>query len=240
MKKKTASGSRTNDLTRFYAALERLESAVGGKRRLSVCDGRMNWPKRGIYFFFENGESRRDSGNGSRVVRVGTQALTSSSKATLWKRLRQHRGVANTGNGNHRGSIFRKLVGHALIARHPECYIETWGKGDSASRNIRYAESELERRVSVAIGRMPFLWLEVNDPPGPGSLRGYIERNAIALLSNYKRSSIDLPSDDWLGGYCPREKVNHSGLWNQIHVEENHDPGFLLEFENLIARQVDS
>ena len=32
---------------------------------------------------------------------------------------------------------------------------------------------------------MPFLWLEVPDPPGPDSLRGYIERNAIVLLSNY-------------------------------------------------------
>lgn len=43
--------TRTEFLARFYAALERLESAVGGKRRLSVCDGKMGWPERGVYFF---------------------------------------------------------------------------------------------------------------------------------------------------------------------------------------------
>ncbi len=239
MKEKNISGSKTNDLVHFYATLEILESSIGGKRKLSECDGKMNWPKRGVYFFFENGESRSRSGDGPRVVRVGTHALTSSPGTRLWNRLSQHRGVASTGGGNHRGSVFRKLVGHALIARYPECNIETWGKGDSASRNIRTAEFELELRVSAVIGEMPFLWLEVDDPPGPGNHRGYIERNAIALLSGYNRIHVDPPSDDWLGLNCPREKVQHSGLWNQKHVEDDYDPGFLSELENLIVKQVE-
>ena len=238
MKEKTASGSRIDDLARFYAALERLESGIGGKRRLSRCDGRMDWPEYGVYFFFEHNEWRSGSGNDIRIVRVGTHALTSSSGTTLWNRLSQHRGVASTGGGNHRGSIFRKLVGHALIARYPECTIGTWGKGDSAPSNVRVAESELERQVSSVIGEMPFLWLEVDDPPGPGNRRGYIERNSIALLSSYNRPHGDPPSDDWLGLHCPREKVRHSGLWNQKHVEEDYDPRFLPELENLVARQV--
>ena len=183
MKEKIVSGSKTNDLIRFYTALDHLESGVGGKRLLSCCDGKMDWPERGVYFFFENGESRSRSGNGPRAVRVGTHALTSSPGTTLWSRLYQHRGVARTGGGNHRGSVFRKLVGQALIAHHPECAIGTWGKGSSAPSDVCAAEFELEQAVSSIIGEMPFLWLEVDDPPGPRSRRGYIERNAIALLS---------------------------------------------------------
>ena len=30
-------------------------------------------------------------------------------------------------------------------------------------------------------------------------MRGYIERNAIALLSNYGKPAIDPPSPGWLG-----------------------------------------
>lgn len=236
---KTAAGSRTGDLIRFYTALVHLESATGGKRRLSRCDGRMNWPERGVYFFFENGESRNCSGNGPRVVRVGTHALTRGSRATLWNRLSQHRGPVTTGGGNHRGSVFRKLVGYGLMARHPEYAIRTWGKGDSAPPDVRAAESELERRVSRAIGEMPFLWLEVDDPAGPRSFRGYIERNTISLLSNFNRPPVNPPSDDWLGLHCPRNKVQCSGLWNQEHVEDNYDPGFFTEFENLVARQIE-
>ncbi len=235
--------SRTNDLTRFYSALAHLESGISGKLRLSCCDGKMYWAKakkRGVYFFFENGELRSDSGGGSRVVRVGTHALTSSSRTTLWNRLSQHRGAASTGTGNHRGSIFRKLVGYALMARNPEWTINTWGEGDSASSNeIIAAEKVLERQVSRVIGEMLFLWLEVDNPPCPENQRGRIERNSIALLSGYNESTVDLPSENWLGKYCPREKVKRSGLWNQKHVEENYDPRFLSVLEDLVTRQVE-
>lgn len=238
-KGKISMAAKTDDLARFYAALNLLESGVGGKRRLSHCDGRMSWPKRGVYFFFEHGESRSGSGNGSRVVRVGTHAVssTSSSGTTLWSRLSQHRGVASTGKGNHRGSVFRQLLGLALIERYPECSVATWGEGDSAPKDVREEEIELEQQVSQMIGEMPFLWLEIDDPPGPGSHRRYIEKNAIALLSGYNRPHIDPPSDSWLGLHCPRGKVRNSGLWNQRHVKDDYDPGFLSEFENLVARQ---
>jgi hypothetical protein len=50
----------TSDITtrlvyvqRFYDLMERLEESVGGKRLLADCDGRMGWPQRGVYFFFE-------------------------------------------------------------------------------------------------------------------------------------------------------------------------------------------
>jgi len=82
---------------------------------------------------------------------------------------------------------------------------------------------------------MPFLWLGIEDPSGPKSRRGYIERNAIALLSNYNKPDLDAPSESWLGKACPRERVTGSGLWNQNHVDEPCDPGFLGAFEFLVA-----
>jgi hypothetical protein len=44
-------------------------------------------------------------------------------------------------------------------------------------------ERSLEALVSEYIGSMPVLWLKVDDQPGPNSTRGFVERNAIAMLS---------------------------------------------------------
>ena len=104
-------------LDRFYDLLTRLEKVNGGKRQVARGHGQMDWPKRGVYFFFEDGELRAD-GTTPRVVRVGTHGLRKSS-ATLWSRLSQHRGTVGgsmPGGGNHRGSIFRLHVGTALLA----------------------------------------------------------------------------------------------------------------------------
>lgn len=89
-------------------------------------------------------------------------------------------------------------------------------------------------RVSAVIRAVPFLWLEIDDEPGPDSLRGLIERSAIALLSNCGRAPLDALSPQWLGRFCDRERVRSSGLWNQNHVEESYDPGFLDVFERLV------
>ena len=62
----------------------------GGPRRLADSHGSDGWPRHGVYFFYEPGETRADGTD--RVVRVGTHALTATSQATLWGRLRQHRG----------------------------------------------------------------------------------------------------------------------------------------------------
>jgi hypothetical protein len=82
---------------------------------------------------------------------------------------------------------------------------------------------------------MPFLWLAVNDEPGPQSMRGRIERNAIALLSNLNKSALDPASTHWRGRACVRggALVRDSGLWNQRHVNEVYDPSFLDVMEAL-------
>ncbi len=229
------SEQRQHHLARFYDLLDRLESKLGGTRRLSECTGRMDWPRRGVYFFREAGENRTDTGDGQRIVRVGTHAVTTSSKTKLWERLRQHKGTVKPPGGKHRSSVFRKIIGAALIEQngydHP-----TWGRGSSAPKDVTESERDLERTVSGVIGNMPFLWLAVEDEAGPDSCRGYIERNAIALLSSYKKEPIDRPSPQWLGHRSDRERVRLSGLWNSNHVDDDYDPAFLDALQQLIER----
>ena len=231
--------ARITHLVRFYAALDRLRQGVSGTRLLSQSNGRMDWPSRGVYFFFEPGESRTDTGKGLRIVRVGTHALTSGSRTTLWNRLSNHRGVAASDLGNHRGSIYRLLVGTALMCRQPTRNVGTWGQGSSATRDTRDAEGPLELLVSDIIGEMPLLWLRIDDAPGPGSQRGYIESNCIGLLSNFNRPPCDPPSGSWLGLHCARPKVRDSGLWNQQHVDHSYDLAFLDAFDRLVDEQLD-
>jgi len=230
--------SRREDLDRFYQLMDELEAQVGGKQTLGDCDGYMDWPDRGVYFFFSP-DQRRDSTDQLRLTRVGTHAVSEGSSTSLWDRLRTHRGALNgtyEGGGNHRGSVFRKRVGEALIERHGlhDKYL-VWGVGSSADRERRLDELELERRVSEYIRDLPFLWANVPDQPSPESDRAYIERNAIALVSNYSRDSIDPRADDWLGTNCPSEEIRESGLWNVNHVDESYDPAFL----NRLAEVVD-
>jgi hypothetical protein len=225
---------RQQDLIEFYSILDRLEKQIGGARTLADCNGRMVWPQRGVYFFREPGELRTDSGAGPRIVRVGTHALNVGSSSKLWRRLSQHRGPARTGGGNHRGSIFRLIVGAALIRRDGHSS-PTWGLGKTADQETRFNESALELEVTKVIGCMPFLWLAVPGDAGPEGLRGYIERNAIALLSNRDRPPLDLPSPHWLGHQADKGRVRNSGLWNQNHVDEPHDRAFLSALGRLVS-----
>ena len=98
----------------------------------------------------------------------------------------------------------------------------------------------MEKRVSNHIGKMPFLFLSVNDANGP-SKRSYIEKNSIALLSNFGKiktsSAVDPPSEDWLGHHCSNENVRLSGLWNHNHVQhEKVHPEFLNTLEKTITQ----
>jgi hypothetical protein len=111
-------------------------------------------------------------------VRVGTHALGTVSRTTLRQRLYQHRGNASNLGGNHRGSVFRKHMGIALLDADHDVVCATWGEGNSASREVRVSEQPLEIRVSKVLGAMPFLSLAIDDDPGPDSMRGFVERKA--------------------------------------------------------------
>ncbi|MEE9509487.1 MAG: hypothetical protein V3V81_03235 [Candidatus Bathyarchaeia archaeon] len=93
-----------------------------------------------------------------RVVRVGTHAVSQNSKTRLWDRLRTHRGTLSSkyrGGGNHRASVFRKLVGSAIIQReHLKC--DNWDVGQSAKECVRKAEHYIEVKASKYIYTYPF------------------------------------------------------------------------------------
>ena len=133
--------SRQADLERFYTALAVLKSKVGGERYLADCEKQKDWPRQGVYYFFEVGETRERSDE-LRVVRVGTHAVSANSRTTLWHRLRAHRGSLRgqyAGGGYYRGSIFRLHVGSALLNcfEYPPEVRETWGVGSSAPGEVK-------------------------------------------------------------------------------------------------------
>jgi len=218
---------RRRDLDRLYALIDLLRLRVGGARLLQECSKATGWPSQGVYFFFEAGEAR-EFGE-PRIVRVGTHAVSSGSKTTLWNRLSMHRGVLSSGGGNHRGSIFRRHVGAALINRDglESAGAQTWGVGSSAKREVHDAERDIEGRVSAYIGSMPLLWVGVADEAGRTSDRKLIESHAIALLSNRGRDPVDAASAGWLGRYSRPPAISQSGLWNIQHVDETYDASFL-------------
>ncbi len=224
LSKQLSKPARERNLDRLYRALGSLESGLGGKRLLSKCTGQQAWPRNGVYFFFEPGEYRSRDGE-PRVVRVGTHGVSRGSKATLWNRLRTHRGTSN-GLGNHRSSIFRLHVGAAIAAKDTSLAVSSWGVGQAANPAVRRKEQRLERAVSSYIGTMSILWLAIKDKASPASDRAYIERNLLGLLVG-KAGSVDLPSANWLGRFSPDERIRNSGLWNLNFLDYAYSREFL-------------
>ena len=66
-------------------------------------------------------------------------------------RLSQHMGQQASGGGNHRGSIFRLIVGASLIRRDGREF-STWGDKKTASRDVKSGEIALERDTIVVAG----------------------------------------------------------------------------------------
>ncbi|WP_417477884.1 hypothetical protein [Maricaulis sp.] len=236
---------RANDIERFYSLMGDLAQRTGGAARLGALNRSTPLPDRGVYFFFEPGEDRARLPGQGRVVRIGTHALKSGGKTTLRNRLSNHRGSL-TGSGNHRGSIFRLLIGQALVARGDLDACPSWGcKGEAKfaamelglpRERLKALEMPVEAAVSTYLGNMSYLVVDIPDEPGPTSARGLIERNSIALLTHWQRDAISPPSASWLGLHSNRSKVSRSGLWNQNHVEEDYNPHFLDVLEQLAGR----
>jgi hypothetical protein len=184
---------RLRDLDRFYELLARLAATGSGAPRLKDCISTA-LPNQGVYFFWQTGENRMTAPFDGRVVRIGTHAVSEGSKATLWNRLRTHRG-GKDGSGNHRGSIFRLHVGQALLRKtERDAGLPTWGVGQSASRRwFERRKRNMELEVSRIIGEMPVLWIGVADRASPDSDRAYLERNLIALVAG-STGPFDLPT----------------------------------------------
>ena len=205
---------REKDVECFYELLQRLEDRVGGKRKLKDCHWNMGWPQRGVYFFFEEGETRTDFRDGLRVVRVGTHAVTARSKSRLWHRLYEHKQDGGR-------SVFRDHVNRSLRNRV-----------QATSDKIEHNHT---RCISSYIGDMPFLWVDV-DGENSHLQRTRIESNSIKLLSTWRTDTGDQSSESWLGRHSGKDEIIKSGLWNVQHVKGNYAPSFLDEL-NLCVNQ---
>ena len=91
-----------------------------------------------------------------------------------------------------------------MMNRNPNLAVSSWGRGSNAPREVRFAERPLEESVSDYVGGMTLVFLPVPDAAGPDSARGVIERNSIALLSNFVEPTADAASPTWLGHHCGR------------------------------------
>jgi len=233
--------TRLADITRLYSLLSDLEQKTRW-RFLSDPNLSKTLPSRGVYFFFDATGVRSDSGHGKRLVRIGTHALISGAKERkIWDRLRNHRGTEN-GNGTHRGSVFRMLVGDAIIRRDnlnvdPDQWNSKGLSPTDLTEDQNNAEEHVERLVSNYICSLPFLCLDIDDEPGPASSRAIIETNSIALASNWRldNNNIDALPLDWLGNHSV-EKVQNSSLWNRDFVDEDYDPTFLSELAKWVKK----
>jgi hypothetical protein len=220
---------RGKHLGLFYTQLKRLWDELPHGPSFAKLSPKEDFPIRGVYFFFEPRETRFFDGATLRVVRVGTHAVSSNSKSTLWGRLKTHRGTQN-GLGNHRSSIMRLHVGAALQHIHAEAHSETsWGRESPTRDDVIAKERSLERQVSQFIGQMSVLWLAISDPPSKTSDRAYIEQNAIALLAG-RDGIVDFPCSDWMGLNSPSIIIRESGLWNLNYVGATYDSRFMDVF----------
>jgi hypothetical protein len=227
-----------DDIYKLYELIEKLKATCCERFHvtqwlditLSNIGGRQpywNECRKGLYLFFDNREKCAD-GNTPRIVRIGTHGIKKAeSKSTLWGRLKQHKGNEKNGRGNHRGSIFRLLVGEALINRDSNGPV-SWGIGSSAPNDTRQQEIEHEIKVSAYIKELPFLVIKIDNRDD----RKFLEDNLIALLSNINRRQSDPPCPDdpsrhWLGRHSCRPLVRSSGLWNNQGVQDTNDPNFL-------------
>ena len=217
---------RLEDLKRFYKLMKKLEKNTGGKRQLEDCNPLNDRTDGGVYFFFEEGEIRIESGSGDRIVRIG-------KCQSYRKRISgDHKGRSEPLTG----SVFRKWIANALFKKNRKERFAKWP--DITMMNLkemravlnREQRRELEQIIRRYMLPMRLLFL----PISLNNSRVFIEKNAIGLLSEYEKQSIDSPSKRWLGRRSRTGKISNSGLWNSNFVTRGYEPWFLDTLERYV------
>ena len=135
---------RMADSQHFYALLAQLETQLGGYRTLVNCHGRLDWPRRGVYFFFEPGGQRSTSGAGLRELFIPAAMLTGMG-------LNDSVAMITDGrfSGATRGPCIRHITPGAALGG-PLTLVQDgdWVKIDIPSRrlNLLVVEAELDHR----------------------------------------------------------------------------------------------
>lgn len=160
-------------------------------------------PKNGIYIIFETGEKYREF---DRIVRIGTH----TGNNQLRSRLKQHFIKENKNR-----SIFRKNIGRCLLNKDSHPYLSIWDL-DSTSKEDKMKndhlidkafEHGLEKRISQYIQEnLSFTVFEVVNK----DQRLFWESRIISTLASY--TNIE-PSENWLGQFSPKAKIQEYGLW---------------------------
>lgn len=229
----------------FKQSLEALCEQTNGPFRLAECDASWEWPKRGVYVFFDSETDIAAMTPGRwYVTRIGTVGDCVGSSQTLWNRLRAHRGNTQgkyEGGGNHRGSVFRRHIGEALIQKEAlEEEYPHWGMPHSQlpseveTTTLREQEHPLEQRVSERIRQMPFLVVNIPGEPGPGCERVNIERNLISLVAQHRLRNPVLKQGETLRTHSPTPEIAQSDLWNVDHVNELYSQSVVDRFRQYI------
>ena len=168
-------------------------------------------PSNGIYVLFEKGET----GHGTnRIVRVGTH----TGEGKLPSRLKEHFMKENKDR-----SIFRKNIGRAILNKTNDSFLDQWemnltSRADK-ERNWHHVDHDkknlVEKQVTDYI-RSQF-WFVVL-PVNPKESRLKLESRLISTVS---WCEVCGPSDNWLGLYSPKVKIQESGLWlvNELYKE---------------------
>jgi hypothetical protein len=222
---------KSKDISELYSLLDIVRKKYPPRPLKELT--RKGLPRQGVYFFFEEGEYLKDS-NCFRVVRVGTHAVQAKAKTILHQRLYNHKGTRNLA-GDHRTSVFRKLIGQCFIKRDDRLP-DLWDvKGKMIDKSVRLRERELEQLVSAYLQDMEFTVLEVPGDSSKTNDRAFIERNTISLLSNFYGHSPHKSSSKWLGHLTNEPLVQQSGLWNRDHVDiRDNDSDYLARFRKYV------
>lgn len=160
-------------------------------------------PKNGIYILFEKGEVGH---NVDRIVRIGTH----TGNNQLRSRLKQHFIKENKDR-----SIFRKNIGRAILNKNKDDYIRYWELDLTTKENKKkYSnlidlkkQKEIEKQVTKYIQEnFSFVVFEINTKDE----RLNFESKIISTISNCKDCH---PSQNWLGNFSPKIKIQESALW---------------------------
>ena len=224
---------RRRAIARSYQMFSQLADRMGFHKLRELLAEEL--PRQGVYFFFDDNEPTTFSTSIPRLVRIGTHGVSAGSVATLRNRLRTHLGT-RAGAGNHRASVFRLHVGRAIIQRDQlEQDFPSWGKGQSAPKEITEREAPLEAKVSKYIGNLRVLFVPVLDTAGTGSMRATIERQFISMFTE-NLCAIEDTSSTWLGRFSDKPSIRDSGLWNIRDVGSEYDPKFIPLLDGLVKR----